>query len=110
MAVFFKTNNPAGLLSAFKKAIDQGHVKTWAYDGDGDFTHTAEQWKNCAWLRPQINHDSLEMFIIKPNNSNVSYEVYGVYHGRFIESMIVHCNQLFSTASATATAAGKDNP
>jgi hypothetical protein len=51
VALNFLTDNPSGLLAAFKKAIDKGHVATWAYDHDGDFTHTATQWKNSAWLR-----------------------------------------------------------
>ena len=41
---------PSQLLSTFKKAIDDGHVKTWSYDTVGDFTHTPDQWKYKAWL------------------------------------------------------------
>jgi hypothetical protein len=33
---------------------------------------------------------------------------YGVYQGRFIESMITHCQDLFSNASATAKALNSD--
>ena len=52
MALYFLADQPSQLLSSFKKAIDDGHVATWSYDKDGDFTHTAAQWKNLAWLRP----------------------------------------------------------
>ncbi len=37
MALHFKTDDPKKLLSAYKKAIDDGHIKTWSYDQDGDF-------------------------------------------------------------------------
>lgn len=103
MAVYFKTSTPKKLLGTFKKAIDEGRVVTWAYDSDGDFTHTAEQWKNKAWLRPKVEPDaSLNLFIIKPQGTSISGEVYAIYHGRFIESLLVHCDELFSRAEATA--------
>jgi hypothetical protein len=63
MALHFFTNNPHGLLSAFKKAIDDGRVVTWAYDKDGDFTHTAQQWKDLAWLRPSTVAGQLGLYV-----------------------------------------------
>lgn len=42
------------------------------------------------------------------HKTNVTWEVYAVYHGRFIESMIVHCNTLFSNGSATAAPSAYD--
>ncbi|PNE12407.1 MAG: hypothetical protein CR217_03280 [Beijerinckiaceae bacterium] len=54
MAIHFKTETPKKLLAAYKKAIDDGHISTWSYDSDGDFTHTADQWNKKAWLRPKV--------------------------------------------------------
>jgi hypothetical protein len=54
MAINFETATPKKLLAAFKKAIDDGHVKTWKYDPDGDFIHTPPQWEEEGWLRPSI--------------------------------------------------------
>jgi hypothetical protein len=109
MALHFKTATPKKLLSAFKTAIDEGKVATWSYDGDGDFTHTPQQWKSLAWLRPKVvDGADLILTIIKPNNSKISSEVYAVYHGRFIESMLVHCDSLFQEAYATAMPADGD--
>lgn len=102
MAIYFKTSNPGGLLKEFKKAIDEGHVTTWSYDNVGDFTHTPNQWKNHAWLRPKMNTDTLAFYIIRPAGVNITSEVYAVYHGRFIESMLVHCDKLFLNSIATA--------
>jgi hypothetical protein len=109
MAIHFTTKTPKKLLSTFKKAIDDGKVATWAYDTDGDFTHTAQQWKSLAWLRPKVvEGEELVFSIIKPQNAKISSEIYGIYHGRFIESMLVHCDSLFAGANATAFPADDD--
>jgi hypothetical protein len=109
MAIRFETTTPKKLLAAFKKAIDDGKVVTWSYDGDGDFTHTAQQWKSLAWLRPRIKEgEELTLTILKPRDSKISSEVYAIYHGRFIESMLVHCDSLFTNAVATAFPADGD--
>jgi hypothetical protein len=105
MAIRFLTSTPNKLLSTFKKAIDDNHVDTWTYDTDGDFTHIPSQWKSKAWLRPAVvDGEKLVFKIIRPQNFSVPTEIYAVYHGRFIESMIAHCNQLFTDARATAVA------
>ena len=108
MALYFDTNNPQKLLDEFKKAIKEGKVVTWAPDKDGDFTHTPEQWKNKAWLHPEIESGRLALYILRPQNTNITSLVYAVYHGRFIESMLQHCDSLFSNGTATAYPAGND--
>jgi len=109
MAIRFATTTPKKLLASFKKAVDDGKVVTWAYDKDGDFTHTAEQWKSKAWLRPKVQEGATLIFhIIKPQDSKISTEIYAIYHGRFIESMLVHCDSLFNEAVATAFPADGD--
>jgi len=109
MALKFITPAPSALLAAFKKGIDDKKIVTWSYDSDGDFTHNTDQWRNKAWLRPIIKNGQLAFGTLKPKNSTVTWEIYGVYHGRMIESMIVHCHDLFSegTASAQPTADDK---
>lgn len=102
MAIHLETDNADKLLSSFKAAIDDGRIATWSYDEDGDFTHTAEQWINMAWLRPIKRGGNLIFIIVKPKNNNISSIVYAVYHGRFIESMLSHCDTLFNNAVATA--------
>lgn len=102
MAIIIKTTDANKLLSFFKKGIDEGKIVTWSYDQDGDFSHTPDQWKNKAWLRPQIKGGDLVLSILKPQNITISSLVYAVYHGRFIESMLNHCDQLFTDISATA--------
>ncbi len=109
MALYFDTNNPQKLLDEFKKAIKEGRIATWSYDKDDDFTHTPKQWKNKAWLRPKIEDGKLAFYILRPKNTNITSLVYAVYHGRFIESMLLHCDSFFSNSIATAYPAGSDN-
>lgn len=108
MSIHFRTKEPSKLLSSFKKAITDRRVVTWECDSDGDFTHTAEQWKNSAWLRPRLAAGELVLTILKPENRSISSEVYAIYHGRFIESMLVHCDSLFTDVVASALPADGD--
>jgi hypothetical protein len=108
MSITFRTTDPRGLLAAFKKAIDDRHAVTWAYDKDGDFTHATEQWKNKAWLRPIVGTAELRFGVLKPNNQDISKEIYAIYHGRFIESMLAHLDKRFSYCSATAMPTADD--
>jgi hypothetical protein len=102
MAVHFYTPQPKELLSNFKNKIDEGHVTTWSYDQEGDFTHTTDQWKYKAWLRPSIGSDRLSLLIIKNRKQTMTLSLYGIYHGRFIESVLTHCDKLFTNGIATA--------
>lgn len=103
MAVYLNSTDPRGLLAAFKQGIDRGHIVTWSYDKDGDFTHTPEQWKYKAWLRPVIGDGHLILNTIGRTNEAMPLEVYAVYHGRFIEAMVRHCRTRISLGSATPT-------
>jgi hypothetical protein len=105
----FETTTPNKLLAEFKKAIDDGKVKTWSYDGEGDFTHTPEQWRGKAWLRPVVATGRLTMKFLGKKSEVTTKEVYGIYHGRFIESMLVHCDGLFTQGYASALPTGVDS-
>jgi hypothetical protein len=108
MALLVSTSQPSTLLSAIKKAIDDKHIETWAYDSDGDFTHTPVQWSRKGWLRPSLQSGTLVFNIISPKGINLSKEVYGVYHGRFIEMLLAHFDKIFTAADATALATTAD--
>jgi hypothetical protein len=111
MTLSLNTNantTPQQLLAAFKKAIDEKRIVTWSYDKDGDFTHTPTQWHHKAWMRPQTDSGVLNFKIIKPTGGTISWEVYGVYHGRMAESFIVHCHDKFSSVSATSHPSSSD--
>jgi hypothetical protein len=102
MALFIKTDNPSGLLTAIKKAIDEETIDTWSYDKDGDFTHIPTQWNKKAWLRPKIITGELQFGLLGQENVKLSKLIYGVYHGRYIEMLLAHLNDKFSNAIATS--------
>jgi hypothetical protein len=102
MAIRVETGDPLGLLATVKQAINQGHVRTWSYDTDGDLTHTAEQRKNKAWLRPRTEENALILNILTPRATTLSTELYAIYHGRFIEMLLAHFDAKFKRAEASA--------
>ena len=102
MALHFVTQEPAELLAVIKKAITEGKIVTWSCDQDGDFTHTAAQWKNKAWLRPRVRTGELVMNILGSRNQVMTKEVYAIYHGRFVEMVLAHADRYFTTATASA--------
>jgi len=102
MSVRILATDPASLLRNIYKAIDDRKIVTWQYDKDGDFTHSAEQWRYKAWFRPKIETNALVLTIMPPKDIPLSTEVYAIYHGRFIEALLAHFDQQFSYASASA--------
>ena len=109
MAIIVKTSDPAGLLKAIYKAIDDKKVETWSYDSDGDFTHTPEQWRNKAWLRPKVYTGELRFGILKQKNVELSTTIYAVYHGRYIEMLLSHFDKSFTLATGTSQKTDPDN-
>jgi hypothetical protein len=109
MAVYFWTKTPKKLLKTFKQLIDQGHVSTWEYDKAGDFTHVNTEWAEKAWFTSEVKEDRLCFYILPPEGKLVTQRIYGTYHGRFVESLIVHCSSLFTRASAKAQPSIYDN-
>ncbi|MDQ3032734.1 MAG: hypothetical protein M3Y87_09980 [Myxococcota bacterium] len=105
MALVIHTADAEALLVQIQTAIDGGKVRTWGYDRDGDFTHTAEQWQNKAWLRPRLlNAERLVLNIIAPRGQQVTKAIYGVYHGRFAEMVLTHFDEHCESIRATANA------
>jgi hypothetical protein len=108
MALLFTTNTPQALLNDFKKKIDEGHVVTWSYDKDGDFTHTPDQWRSQAWMRPSIDLGGLRFNILGNSKVITTKPVYGVFHGRLVESVATHCDDRFTDVTVTARATNSD--
>lgn len=109
MAIIIKTKNPSGLLKSIKSKIDDKKIDTWSYDSDGDFTHTPDQWKNKAWLRPKVYSGELRFGILGVKNEKLKTFTYGLFHGRFIEMLLNHFDSEFSEANATSQKTEPDN-
>jgi hypothetical protein len=57
---------------------------------------------------PISTESETALYILKTQSRPITKEVYGVYHGRFIEAMIRHCGNFFSEGIATAMPEGDD--
>jgi hypothetical protein len=101
MGITVATADPRGLLEAIKLSIKEGHIETWQYK-DGYFTHTPEQWRYKAFLKPTIGAQALTLNIVRPKDGNVSSEAYAIYHGRFIEMLLAHFDGIFVSTTASA--------
>lgn len=108
MAVRAFTDQPAALLTAIKKAIDEEKITTWSIDSQGDLTHTPTQWARKAWMRPKVLDDRLLFNIVAVKNQTMSKTIYGLYHGRLIEMLLTHFDTQITAASATALATSGD--
>ena len=99
--VTFTTANPAGLLAALKKEIDDKKMKTWIYDEDGDFQYIADQWEKLAFFRPSLGNGFLNFRLDTWQGKSVTLFQAAVYHGRFIEIVAAHFPTLFTSASSS---------
>ena len=90
MAIYVKSSNPRKLIDDINDKIENGGIDTWSVDKDGDYTHTAEQWKNHAWISPIIEEERVVFAIIGCVNVNLSVVDYAIYHGRFVEMLLAH--------------------
>ena len=109
MALNVQCTDPAGLLEAIRKAIRERDVDTWLMDKDGDFTHSPEQWRYKAWLRPRVRDEFLVLNILGRKNEKMSKTIYAVYHGRFAEMLLTHFDGEFNRVSATALPTAGDS-
>lgn len=102
MALYLVTEQPAALLTAFKRAIAAGSVETWECDNSGRFTHTPAQWHLRAWMKPSVDKGRLAFYIAPGVNYHLNEMTYAVYHGRLLEAFIEHMGNEFSHGCATA--------
>ncbi|MBG1265512.1 hypothetical protein [Nostoc sp. WHI] len=109
MAILIYTTKPKILLKAIYEGINNNEIKTWKFDKEKDFTHTPEQWKNKAWLHPNISITGLQFGLIGEENIVMTKLIYGVYHGRFLEMLLTHFDDYFLRATITADKIDIDN-
>ena len=108
MAINVTTDKPKTLLSTIKEAIRAGNIGDWICDSDGDFTMSSEQWKHKAWLRPRFTDEGLTLNILTPKQTKLSKIAYAVYHARYIEMLLIHFDEGFRHARATAMPVSPD--
>jgi hypothetical protein len=104
MSLLFTTNKPETLLARLRLCVEQKHIETWAYDERGDFTHTPDQWRFKAWMRPYVVNEGLAFGIVSRSDEPLRKGTYGVYHGRLAECVTNHADDLFNVVVQTALA------
>lgn len=90
MAIFVKTNTPGTLVENIRKKIGEHRIDTWSVDSDNDFTHNVDQWRNRAWIRHKIESGRVVFYVICRKDANMTIIEYAVYHGRFVEMLLMH--------------------
>ena len=98
MSLIVSTPDPAILLKAFKDKIDQGRVRSWSYDADSDFTLTHPDWKDLAWMRPNLMSDRIVFNFLATQDQPTSREMYALFHSRLIETLLASLDTLFESA------------
>jgi hypothetical protein len=106
--ITFETANPAALLQEIRKQISAGRIATWRYDTAGDFTHKTSQWDGKIWLRPSSSNGALTFSVVPGNENPTSRETYGIFHGRFLETVTIHVSGHFTEAVSSSSPAGND--
>lgn len=109
MAIYVTTQSPNDFVEKIQNAIKDHKIDTWSVDSDGDFTHTAEQWKYHAWIRAKIDSGRVIFSIICRNDRNLSVVDYGIYHGRFIEMLLNHFDKDCDKIEVTPLASQYDS-
>src|ERR1700722_15632305 len=113
MAVYFLTNNAAGLLKAFNQAIantqpaNGSRVTTWRHvlhQGQNFYTHTSANWADKCWFRADVEDNRLAIHILPFQNVKLTRETYAYYAGHLIETFIRHFPTIFTMAQATPNA------
>ncbi len=94
MAIFVKTEHPSDLVNRIREGINNHSIETWICDGDGDFTYVTDQWRFHAWITPVIEPERVVFSIICRNDRNLSITDYAIYHGRFVEMLLIHFDRV----------------
>jgi hypothetical protein len=113
MAIFFATNNAAGLLTAFNEAIANNQpakgaqITTWdstLYEKRYFYTHKSQNWGKKAWLRADIEPNRLAFYIQPYDKVPLTRDTYSYYAGHLIETFLRHFFTTFTMAQATPVA------
>lgn len=102
------TANKVGLFDALRKRIADGEIPEWEVDDQGDFTYANAAWRRRAWMRPKKTTSGIRVNIVGVQGAAVDRETYAVFHGRFLEMLLEHFDQMFEEATATALGTASD--
>ena len=102
MAIIIKTNNPEKLIKSLNDAIYNREILTWSMDHDGDYTIARDQWRYHAWFRHNVfKTNELAFGIVQSRKYKMTRELYGIYHGRFVATLLSHFDNLMDDINVT---------
>lgn len=103
MAIIIKTKDPNLLQQSINTAIENREILTWMVDDDGDYTITRDQWQYHAWMKPYLcdNEGILKFGIVQSRRFRMTKELYGIYHGRFVATLLSHFDTLMDDIQVT---------
>jgi hypothetical protein len=84
------TPNPQGLITSINASINANRIRTWSRRDTGHYTHAHTDWDGQAFLLPVIYADQVRFKIVRETNTPLTRNLYGIYHGRFIEMLVRH--------------------
>ena len=96
MAIILKLKNktPNQIIESINSLIDNGSIRVWEIDLEGDYTHSSTQWNKRGWFRSYLPKEddewSLKFGIIGNKHEEMTRALYGIYHGRFAEMLLTY--------------------
>lgn len=94
MAIIIKTRYANVLLKQLNEAIANRSIQTWQVDSEGDYTIVHAQWYCHAWFRPYVRDELIVFGIVQSLNFPMTRQLYGVFHGRFITTLLSHFDNM----------------
>lgn len=104
MAVIVYSSSPSTLRNCIYSAIAQGKIQTWEVDSDGDITVRNLNWNRKAWFQIQLHEVAglLTFGLIPSKNYILTNELYGVYHGRILSTLLAHFDFMINKVEASS--------
>ena len=90
MAIIVKTDNPEKLRASIVSYMSDEYVSTWIIDDEEDITLDREQWRYRAWMHMEVKDGVLAIGIIASRRYKLTKEIYGVFHGTFLTTLLTH--------------------
>ena len=101
MAIYIHTDDPNGLHQRLTASICNREIITWDVDKDGDYTIDRDQWRFKAWFRATESQGLLVFGIVQSRKYVMTNELYGVYHGRLVSTILAHFSDMISEVHVT---------
>ncbi|MGC4004673.1 MAG: hypothetical protein QM811_16765 [Pirellulales bacterium] len=108
MSVTVYSPDPQELIDALENASQEGDLKEWRLTSKKRYTLNAEKLRNKAFFSATVSDDYV-VFNIRPGiGLRLANTTYAIYHGHFIQLLLMNFDDMISTISCTALADDND--